>query len=369
LVGPTGTKKFRRWQERDIEIDREESVKLAVGYQQTEDGSSFSSIVADYLPSIGEVYFAWVGAPSGRPVLSDPKGEHDWSSQDILEEALREFRRLGVKLDLLFNANCYGERAVSCSLENEVVSVIDHLGNMGCLPDIVTTTSLMIARTVRKHFPGMEIRASVNMRLGTIQAMGYVTELFDSFYLQRDLQRNLGYVEKIHKWCSENGKKLCILANSGCLRFCPGQVFHDNLIAHSREAEVMENVNDWNPHVCWNQYQKPENFIEILKSTWIRPEDLHRYDGLVDTVKLATRQHSHPRMVIGAYAARRFHGNLLDLLEPGFSPAFFPKFIDNNAFPDDWAKQTCGCTGDCGGCSYCDRVLKQVLKSYQPDKR
>ena len=343
-------------------------MKFAVGYQQMEDGSPFSSIVKDYLPSIGEVYFAWSGSPSGRPVLGGQTGKPDWSSQNILEGELQEFRKLGVKLDLLFNANCYGERAVSCGLENEVVSIIGHLGSIGCLPDIVTTTSLMIARTVRKHFPGMETRASVNMRLGTIQAMGYVTDLFDSFYLQRDLQRNLEYVGKMHKWCSENGKKLCILANSGCLRFCPGQVFHDNLIAHSREAGEMENIKDWNPHVCWNLYKNPKNFVEVLKSTWIRPEDLHRYEGVVDTVKLATRQHSHPRMVIAAYAARSFRGNLLDLLEPGFSPAFFPNYIDNTAFPEDWAKQTSPCTGDCGGCSYCDRVLKQVLKSYQPDR-
>lgn len=344
-------------------------MKLAAGYQQMEDGPPFSSIVADYLPSIGEVYFAWVGTPSGRPALGGLQGESDRSCQTVLENELQEVRRLGVKLDLLFNANCYGERAVSCSLEKEVISVIDHLGDVGCFPEIVTTTSLMIARTVKKHFPGIEIRASVNMRLGTVQAMGYVAHLFDSFYLQRDLQRNLEYVGKMHKWCSENGKKLCVLANSGCLRFCPGQVFHDNLIAHSREAMEIENIKNWDPHVCWNLYRKPENFVEILKSTWIRPEDLHRYDDLVDTVKLATRQHSHPRMVIGAYAARRFHGNLLDLLEPGFSPAFFPKYIDNSAFPDDWAMQTSPCTGDCGDCSYCERVLMQVLKSYQPDAR
>ena len=32
-------------------------------------------------------------------------------------------------------------------------------------------------------------------------------------------------------WCRANGKKLCILANSGCLGNCPWQTYHDNLIA------------------------------------------------------------------------------------------------------------------------------------------
>jgi hypothetical protein len=47
-------------------------------------------------------------------------GKPDWSTQHSLEKELQEFRKLGVKLDLLFNANCSGERAVSCSLKNEV---------------------------------------------------------------------------------------------------------------------------------------------------------------------------------------------------------------------------------------------------------
>jgi len=337
---------------------------FAVGYQQIEDESPFSSIVEDYLSSIGEVYFAWVGTPSGRPVLGSSAGETDRSSQYILERELQKLKNLGVKLDLLFNANCYGGRAVSCSLENEVVSVINHLGNIGCLPDIVTTTSLMIARTIRKHFPDLEIRASVNMKLGTIQAMKYITDLFDSFQLQRDFQRNLKYVVKMHNWCQENGKKLCILANSGCLRFCPGQIFHDNLIAHSEKAGLMKNIPDWNPHVCWNLYKKPENFVEILKSTWIRPEDIHLYDEIVDIVKLATRQHSHPRMVIAAYSRGNFDGNLLDLLEPGFSPAFSPYYIDNKSFSSDWPKQTGQCSGDCDDCSYCNQTLKKVLKLF-----
>ena len=339
-------------------------MKFAVGYQHIEDGEPFASIVADYREHISEVYFAWVGQPSGRPVLGATGDDADPELQLQLEEELQLLRQMGIKLDLLLNANCYGERAVSVAFENEVVSIIKHLDSRGCFPGIVTTTSFMIARTIKKHFSKIEVRASVNMRVGTIQALGYLEELFDSFYLQRDLQRNIKYTRKIHDWCKQKGKKICILANSGCLRFCPAQTFHDNLIAHSEEAEKQKNIPDWNPHLCWNLYNNPENYVESLKSTWIRPEDLSQYDGIVDTVKLATRQHAHPRMVIGAYAEGSFCGNLLDLLEPGFSPAFAPRFIDNTAFPSDWGKHISECDSVCESCGYCDEVLKQVLASF-----
>ena len=339
-------------------------MKFAVGYQHREDGEPFSAIVDDYRQHIGEVYFAWVGQASGRPVLKSTDFDSDKEVQLQLEDELRHLRSMGIKLDLLLNANCYGERAISVDLEKEVVNTIDHLGSKECCPEIVTTTSLMVARTIKNHFPEIELRASVNMRIGTIHAMGYLADLFDSFYLQRDFQRNIRYAQKAHDWCERNGKKLCILANSGCLRFCPTQTFHDNLIAHSREAEKQENIPGWNPHLCWNLYRDPSNFAEILKSTWIRPEDLSLYEGIADTVKLATRQHANPRMVIGAYAEGNFQGNLLDLLEPGFSPAFAPNFINNSAFPTEWAERTSECNGECDTCGYCDEVLKQVLVSF-----
>ncbi len=339
-------------------------MKFAVGYQYIEDGEPFSSIVADYRDHISEVYFAWIGQPSGRPVLGSTGNGLDVIVREQLLEELQLLRKMGIKLDLLLNANCYGERAISIAFEKEIIATIDFLESQGCSPEIITTTSLMIARTIKKHFSEIEVRASVNMRIGTIQAMSYLADLFDSFYLQRDLQRNIEYAQKIHNWCENNGKQICILANSGCLRFCPAQTFHDNLIAHSQEAEKLENIPDWNPHLCWNLYKDPENFAEILKSTWIRPEDLSLYDGIADTVKLATRQHAHPRMVIGAYAEKNFQGNLLDLLEPGFSPAFAPRFIDNTAFPPDWGKHISECDSACESCDYCNQVLNKVLCNY-----
>ncbi|MDD4539280.1 MAG: hypothetical protein PHT80_09730 [Lentisphaeria bacterium] len=189
---------------------------FAVGYQQPENGERFPDIVADYQPQVGEVYFAWVGTPSGRPIL----GAHDNDSdaiQDVLEEDLKALHQLGVKLDILFNANCYGAHAFSRELENNVRGVMDYLGELGCQPDIITTTSPAIAHISKTHFPAVEVRASVNMRIGSTQAMSYVDDLFDSFYLQRDRQRDLRHVASVHQWCERHHKKLCLLANSGCL--------------------------------------------------------------------------------------------------------------------------------------------------------
>ena len=84
----------------------------------------------------------------------------------------------------------------------------------------------------------MDVRASVNMRLGTVRAMEYVSHLFDSFYIQREYNRDLDRIDELREWAGRNGKRLYMLANSGCLLWCAVQTFHDNMVAH--EAEVAD---------------------------------------------------------------------------------------------------------------------------------
>ena len=334
---------------------------IAAGYQHFADGAPFAEIALRH-PSVKEVYFPWVDEPSGRPRL----GFEEEDDPDELEAALRRdltrLRGAGVKLDLLLNANCYGAEAMGVALERRIAAIVEKLDSWGCRPEICTTSSPFVARTLKVVAPDIEVRASVNMRLTTLQAFRYLAPLFDSYYLGRDVQRSLGTVKRFSEWCRANGKKLCILANSGCLRNCPWQTYHDNLIAHSDAAMKTENVKGWNPHLCWTLYRNSANFAEVLKATWIRPEDLHRYEGLVDVVKLATRQHANPDMVISAYERGGFEGNLLDLFESGFSPVFFPNFIDNAAFPPDWFEKTSACPRECAQCGYCESALRQVLK-------
>ena len=336
-------------------------IPLAAGYQHFADGAPFAEIVLRH-PNVREVYFPWVDEPSGRPKLGYEEEDDPAELEAALQRDLTRLKQSGVRLDLLLNANCYGAEAMSKALEARIGGIVEKLASWGCRPEVCTTASPFVARTLKAVAPDIEVRASVNMRLTTLQAFRYLAPLFDSYYLGRDVQRNLTTVRRFSEWCRANGKKLCVLANSGCLRNCPWQTFHDNLIAHSDAAMKVANVRGWSPHLCWTLYKDRKNFAEILKSTWIRPEDLYRYEGLVDVVKLATRQHATPDMVISAYERGSFEGNLLDLFEPGFSPAFFPEFIDNVAFPPDWFDRTSTCDRECTECGYCDKVLASVRK-------
>ena len=337
-------------------------MKFAVGfqlYQQEEE--PFSQIVSTYREHISEVFFAWQDIPTGRSNVATLHGYTDWTAQARMEEELRTIKAMGIKLDLLFNGNCYGQYAISEKLANTVASVIEHLQETVGGVDIVTTASLAIAHTVKKHFPHVEVRASVNMKIGTVKAMEYVADLFDSFHVMREYNRDLKHLHSLKDWADEHGKKLVMLANSGCFVHCSGQIFHDNLVAHEAEVCEVSNLKDFTPYVCRRNLKNRDNWHMILQNTWVRPEDLHHYEDLFDTVKLATRMHSHPGLVIDSYCRGRFIGNTLDLFEPGFGRAFAPFIVDNTAFPADWFEKTTSCSKNCHTCGYCKALLPKLL--------
>ena len=339
------------------------SAKLAVGYQKPRNGEFFHEIVADHRESVGEVYFAWSNTPSGRP--GTPLT--DWEAQERLEYELGKLTELGVRLDLLLNANCYGAEAVSDHLARECRSVVAYLDSRGLRPGVITTTSPFLAGVMRREFPEIELRASVNMKLDSTLALEFLGDLFDSFYLRRDLQRDLETAARFRRWADAHGKKMGILANSGCLQSCPAQTFHDNLVAHQKEAYQRRNLPEGLTTFCMAHYQDPACFGDFLKSSWIRPEDLGLYDELADFVKIATRQHDSPRKVIASYARRKFSGDLASLMEPNFSTLFAKAgYVENDAF-GAFDELPGACAAHCTHCGRCEELWKRVFRPFPPE--
>jgi collagenase-like PrtC family protease len=336
-------------------------MKFSVGYQMMEYDSIYD-IVNDFSEKIGEVYFSWIGFSSARSIFSENIGYVDWSYQRKMEEELQKIKNKGIKLNLLFNSNCYGKESLSEHLISKVYSTLDYLiENVGL--DSVTTTSPIIAREVKREFPFLEVRASVNMKLGTVKSLKYISNYFDGYYIQREYNRDFERIKELKKWCDNNSKKLYILVNSGCLSYCSTQTFHDNLVAHEEEISKIVNIQNGYSGICWEYLKDKGNKISFLQdSTWIRPEDINKYNSCFNLGKLATRVHSNPRKVVEAYVRGAYSGNLLDLFEPNHSSLLAPYIIDNNSFPKEWGDKINSCDKKCYACTYCEKVMKKVLK-------
>lgn len=303
-------------------------MKYAVGYYaQDELERPFLYGLNKFRDKIVEVYFPWPSMHTCRSM--------EWNGYafDNLLESLSFAAENDIRLDLLMNANCYGGSAISKELEQNVVCTVeDILLRVGKL-DSVTTTSPAIAHIMKKHFFGIKVRASVNMQLRNEECLQPLIGKFDEFYLPREL--NYDFIA-IRRWKEILGKHpLYLLANSGCMAWCPGQIFHDNMVAHEDEIARTRNIEGFMPYVCWTWYKShPENVLK--KSTWIRPEDIHFYDHEFSMAKLATRINPKPYRVLKAYCAEHFGGNILNIMEPDHSSVIGKGMLDNTAFPNNF---------------------------------
>ncbi|MDD4817586.1 MAG: hypothetical protein PHI85_06420 [Victivallaceae bacterium] len=332
--------------------------KFAIGYFFNKK-KPFVEIIEKYLPHIAEIYFPWPGLLSARQIHVD-NGE----MLDALTADLKWCREHRLALDLLMNATCYGDAGGTVDQQLAIGRSLEQMDKAGLLPEVVTTTSPFVARVIKMAAPQIEIRASVNMRLNSTLAMEYISDFFDSFYMGRDLQRDLPTLKHFSKWCTENGKKLCLLANSGCLRNCPWQTFHETLLAHDFQRAFHDCRRIDVPSVLCSKMFKERRFVEFLRASWIRPEDLHRVEPYVAAIKLSTRDVPDPELIIKAYTERKFNGNLFKLIDPGFSNTYSRFSLDNTAFPPDWFDSGIAglCAINCTHCGRCEQVMDKVLR-------
>ena len=327
---------------------------LAVGHFYN---APFQDACRPHLGRIREVFFAWPGVLSCRPAPDFTPEVRERMVSD-----LRWARANGIELDTLFNCNCYGDIAISDELADFAGRMLREMDAEGLFPDTVTTTSPFLATIFRRRFPSLKIRLSVNMRVHGTAGFEPIMDLFDSFYATRERHRELDWLSDLSLWAKRHGKVLGMQANSGCIRQCPYQQFHDNMHGHNRiaQSKVGEKFG-FSVFLCRENYARGR-FEDFLRSTWIRPEDLPLYEECVDVVKLATRRHPHPVEVLDAYATYSYDGNLADLMDACHT---FPKSFDNRRFDQDrelWASvRGCRDANDCRHCGRCAELLSRVF--------
>lgn len=339
-------------------------MKYSIGYQLPDEYFSTYELCKNYADAVSNVYFSYSDEPSGRFAL---KGEDEKETAEIAAfqlEELGEIKKLGKSLTLLYNANCYGDRATSLDLKKHILFRTEFLKNKLDI-DCITTTSPFIAEIVKGEFgDDIKIKASVNMRIGSVAAMEQLADCFDGYYLQKEYNRNFDVIKKLKGWCDENGKTLHILANSGCMQNCAFQTFHDNLIAHSVGENGIENVNLGFSAPCHrflSSLGAERGITKFMQSNFIRPEEVHLYEEYFNEMKLATRMHSRPTMVLAAYTRGKFSGNLLDLTEPSYSSLFKGYILDNAKIPSDWVKSAYYCNKNCSECTVCNTAVKKAV--------
>ena len=303
---------------------------FSVGYSVKPKDSTLIDLIIENKEKISEVYFTLGIQPSGRNVSMVTDHLKPLAASFRQVEDLMRLANAGVALNLLFNANCYGAEAQSKALFKRIGDDIDYVKSNFSLRS-VTTTSPLIAKFIKEHYGDIDVRASVNIGIGSICAADALSEVFDSFYVRRELNRDFNALREFRAWCDQNGKQMYLLANSGCLNNCPAAIFHNNLIAHHAEIASAESEYRFT-QLCTDYLRKEGKKQAIFTDTnFIRPEDVHLYEGLVPAMKLATRVNPYYEKIIRAYVTdSHYHGDFTALLEPPHSGVLSPFVFEND---------------------------------------
>jgi hypothetical protein len=151
-----------------------------------------------------------------------------------------------------------------------------------------------------------------------------------------------------------------LLANEGCMYQCPFKFSHDAHISLSNTGLVKETTFQMNQNLGCQAYfnLRPHAF---LKSPFIRPEDIHHYQGIADGIKLCgrTRGVRFLKRCIRAYLNEYFGGNLLDLMD---TPEILARqyHIDNTRLGKRFFTTLTACTKVCKPCRICSEIFNRA---------
>ena len=306
---------------------------------------------------------------------------------------IAETRKRGLGFNYLMNATCFDNTEFTREGYQKIIEHLEWIASTGA--DMVTVTLPFLLQIAKDRFPHLKVCVSSFARVQNVHTARFWGELgADKIILPENIARDFDTLHLIREGV---GCELELIANHCCLYQCPFDLHHRNMVSHG--SQHGHSCGGFAPDYCKLACQqmkllRPE---ELIKSRWIRPEDVDTYEEMgIDCLKLVERFRGTESLVriLDAYERRSYPGNLAELLtlpqegvymEPNFDIIQRPDLIDTdkmqeimailrepfagklsidntklNGFIDHFKKVDCQRL-DCDQCSYCRRVASQAI--------
>lgn len=334
-------------------------MKLSIPYNY--DFNLVQEVVKKYTKNVEELYLpadqAVVG--SGRP-HKQPKG-YDKQIPVIISL----MHKHGIKVNMLINGQSEGLTFYKKGNLKRLLEYIRFFSDE-CALDSITVIDTIHLQDIRNYIPDIKLHGSVNLMVNTVQKARYLKELgINMITIDKELNKNMSMIRKIK---DATGLSLKMLVNDSCLPDCLFRIQHANAVSHVGRLsydEYEEFGKDINPvfiRHCGKLYQKSPWLF--FKSSFIRPEDIKHYEGIIDLVKIADRMGSTEEIlnIINAYSNGTYNGDLLDLIFVG-KAALKKKGVSifNEMLPEGFFDKIINCSKDCIKCNYCRDIYEDIM--------
>jgi collagenase-like PrtC family protease len=224
------------------------------------------------------------------------------------------------KQGLLFNYLCNGAGLYGLEQTRRGQAAIRKLLEMLCSigVDAVTVASPYLLRLIKKQYPSFRVRIGVFALIDTPQKvrqwqdMGADTICVSAIACNRDFK-------KLEAMKTAATAELQLIVNASCLLNCSHEPTHMHLLTQSSKSRGR--LGGFCLDYCFLHCSssKLRDISLFIKTTWIRPEDLHIYEKLgYDSFKIVERSCPSDLLVkrVAAYTRRSFDGNLLEIAGP-----------------------------------------------------
>jgi collagenase-like PrtC family protease len=327
---------------------------------------------------------------SGRPArrLSQQGGSPTF---DDVRRFTERAHGSGIRVNYLLNSAVLDHAEYTRAGRERILDYVGEAADAGV--DMVTIAVPYLIELVRSHLPELPVSVSVICEVASTNSL----RLFERYGAQRvqlaeDCNRDLPLLELLSGAASSD---LSLVVNNGCLRFCAYRAYHNTLCSQGSQSDKPEHgYIDYPLLKC--SAVRARDPVEILRSPWIRPEDLPYYEERfgIELFKIAGRQLPLERILdmAGAYARLGYDGNFMDLLatpavdfsrHPMTAALAAERGAERYGRPDIYidnarlgkltralhARGGCGGVRDCEECGLCDAITGQVIRGDGPSVR
>jgi collagenase-like PrtC family protease len=265
-------------------------------------------------------------------------------------------------MEIVLNSSCMGGQQLTPEGYRTIDWYFDKLNGIGI--DSITVADPFFVEMLAKDYD-MDVVVSVLSFVDSPQKAEFYEQLgATTIVIDPAVNRQFDKLEAIRDAVSCDLK---LLVNEACLYQCPFRYAHFNFFSHANGPGPKPNVlDDYYYFKCLSlRINDPQ---QLIKSPWIRSEDLREYRHITDTFKIGGRTQFVNWILnaVDAYANESYEGNLMDLLDSikDLKDHFFIPNSELNGAIEQWKR----CDKVCHKCGYCKRLAEKVIRVYSQDE-